>query len=297
MSCSWWWWVKSADRWLPEWSGHAHCTHTHTTQQYTGREGSHEFTNRDRDWWLLWANWATNRLFQNVPEEIGVVFILILTSLLYGYQQGKIGAVRLIKKGSGACACKLLCGGTRLHFTCYCADSGPNQRKMSAPYWETGGFTFLQWKRVNVRRMSFFTVCFFRVSSKDFYVESIDCKKRWTTHLYSLPLKKSEASIVPIGRGHIALIWDPSLRSSERSGAASCPHSCWVDRKHTPLTDSFFKLALLLQFLSADCRIRGLCWNKVNTTPIYSWRSRKSQFVPQKLSISAVNHDVTLPFL
>ncbi len=249
------------------------------------------------DWWLLWANWATNRLFQNVPEEIGVVFILILTSLLYGYQQGKIGAVRLIKKGSGACACKRLCGGTRLHFTCYCADSGPESAQDVSALLGNWRLYFSSMEESECASYVFFYSLFFRVSSKDFYVESIDCKKRWTTHLYSLPLKKSEASIVPIGRGHIALIWDPSLRSSERSGAASCPHSCWVDRKHTPLTDSFFKLALLLQFLSADCRIRGLCWNKVNTTPIYSWRSRKSQFVPQKLSISAVNHDVTLPFL
>ena len=61
-------------------------------------------------------------------------------------------------------------------------------------------------------------------------------KKIWTTHLYALPLKKSEAAIVPIGHGHIALIWDQSLRSRERSGAASRPHSRRVDRKHTPLT-------------------------------------------------------------
>ncbi len=115
--------------------------------------------------------------------------------------------------------------------------------KMSAPFWETVEttfrYTFLQWKRVKLHCLSFLQSMVFRVSSKDIYVESIDCRKRWTTHLHSLPLKKSEAAIVPIGRGHIALIWDPGLRSSERSWAASCSHSCWVDCKHMQLKDFF----------------------------------------------------------
>ncbi len=77
------------------------------------------------------------------------------------------------------------------------------------------------------------------------------CKKGWTTHLHSLPLKKSEAAIVPIGRGHIALIWDQSLRSSEL-GTRVCAVESEVEPRpaHTPAESiasthhwPFFKLA------------------------------------------------------
>ncbi len=74
-----------------------------------------------------------------------------------------------LKKESEVCACDRLSGsvgGTRLHFACYCANSGPkfttvqtlvpNKCNMAAPYWDDGGFTFLQWKWVKVRRPFFF---------------------------------------------------------------------------------------------------------------------------------------------
>ncbi len=47
--------------------------------------------------------------------------------------------------------------GSTLHSTAQTPvpSSVPNQRNMAAPYWDNGGFTFLQWKWVKVRRPSF----------------------------------------------------------------------------------------------------------------------------------------------
>lgn len=93
---------------------------------------------------------------------------LRLTASLSELRRQQTFSGSLFKTGSGACVCDRLCGsvgGTWLHFTLYCADSGPefvtaqtlvpNQRNMVAPYWDKGGFTFLQWKWMKVRRPSF----------------------------------------------------------------------------------------------------------------------------------------------
>ncbi len=71
-------------------------------------------------------------------------------------------------------------------------------------------------------------------------------------HLHSLPLKKSEAAIVPIGCGHIALIWDQSLRSSEHGIQVCAIVSEVVPRPaHTP-TESIANTRPW-HFLNKDC--------------------------------------------